>query len=105
MPVLFTRYTTFLYLLLKMQKGETVSLEKFEDAGVEGDGVRTYYQLKHTVATAGTKVERMRDRDTDLWKTLSMWIDKIEEQGDENAQRKWIAESDFVLLSKSPSRF
>ena len=89
----------FLYLLLNMQKGEIVSLEKFEDAGVEGDGVRIYYQLKHTVATAGTRVERMRDRDTDLWKTLSMWIDKIEEQGDENAQRKWIAESDFVLLS------
>lgn len=89
----------FLYLLLTMQKGETVSLEKFEDAGVEGDSVRTYYQLKHTVATTETNVARMRNRDTDLWKTLSMWIDKIEEQGDEDAQRKWIAESEFVLLS------
>ena len=56
----------FLYLLLKMEKEETVSLEKFDDAGVEGDGLRTYYQLKHTVATAGTKVKRMRNRDTDL---------------------------------------
>lgn len=89
----------FLYLLLTMRKGDTVSLEKFEDTGVEGDGVITYCQLKHTVATTGTKVERMRDRDTDLWKTLSMWIDKIEEHGDESAQRKWIAESEFVLLS------
>lgn len=89
----------FLYRLLTMQKGEIVSLEKFEDVGSEGDGSRTYYQLKHTIATTNTKVERMRDRDKDLWKTLSMWIDKIEVQGNEDKQRKWIVESEFVLLS------
>ena len=50
----------FLYLLLTMQKGDTVSLEKFEDAGVEGDGVRVYYQLKHTVATAGISGETIQ---------------------------------------------
>jgi len=82
-----------------MQEGETVSLEKFEDVGAEKGDKKTYFQLKHTIATKGTTVARMRDRDTDLWKTLSMWIDKIEEQGDEDAQRKWIAESEFVLLS------
>lgn len=76
-----------------------MSLEKFEDVGTESGDKKTYYQLKHTVATKGTTVARMRDRDTDLWKTLSMWIDKIEEQGDEGTQRKWIAESEFVLLS------
>lgn len=89
----------FLYRLLSMQEGETVSLEKFEDVGTEKVEKKTYYQLKHTVATTGTTVARMRDRDTDLWKTLSMWIDKIEEQGDEAAQRKRIGESEFVLLS------
>lgn len=89
----------FLYRLLTMQEGETVSLEKFEDVGSEKGDRKTYYQLKHTVATRGTTVARMRDRDTDLWKTLGMWIDKIEEHGDEATQRKWIAESEFVLLS------
>ena len=89
----------FLYRLLAMQEGETVSLEKFEDVGSEKGDKKTYYQLKHTVATRGTTVARMRDRDTDLWKTLGMWIDKIEEHGDEATQRKWIAESEFVLLS------
>lgn len=89
----------FLYRLLTMQEGETVSLEKFEDVGSEKGDKKTYYQLKHTVATRGTTVARMRDRDTDLWKTLGMWIDKIEEHGDEATQRKWIAESEFVLLS------
>lgn len=89
----------FLYRLLAMQEGETVSIEKFEDVGAEKGDKKTYYQLKHTIATKGTTIARMRDRDTDLWKTLSMWIDKIEEQGDEAAQRRWIAESEFVLLS------
>ena len=89
----------FLYRLLAMQEGETVSIEKFEDVGAEKGDKKTYYQLKHTIATKGTTIARMRDRDTDLWKTLSMWIDKIEEQGDEATQRKWIAESEFVLLS------
>lgn len=89
----------YLYRLLTMGVGEVVSLEKFEDVGVEKDESKTYYQLKHTSKTTETKVERMRDRDTDLWKTLSMWVDKIKEGKSEEEQKAWIAESDFVLLS------
>ena len=69
----------FLYRLLTMGVDETVSLEKFEDVGVEAGNERTYYQLKHTSATTHTHVERMKNRDAVLWKTLSMWIDKIKE--------------------------
>lgn len=89
----------FLYRLLSMQEGEVVSLEKFEDVGAEKGEKKTYYQLKHTVATTGITVAHMRDRDTGLWKTLSMWVDKIEKKGDENAQRKEIERSEFVLMS------
>ena len=89
----------FLYQLLTMGVGEIVSLEKFEDVGVEKENDKTYYQLKHTAATTGTCVERMKNRDTDLWKTLSMWIDKIKDGRDEQGQRGWIHESEFILLS------
>lgn len=89
----------FLYQLLTMGVDDTVSLEKFEDVGVEKGNNKTYYQLKHTAKTTGTHVERMRDRDIDLWKTLSMWIEKIKEDRDEQGQRDWINESEFVLLS------
>lgn len=89
----------FLYRLLSMQEGETVSLEKFEDVGAEKGERKIYYQLKHTVATSGTTIARMRDRDTDLWKTLSMWIDKIEKLGADATQREEITRSEFVLLS------
>lgn len=89
----------YLYRLLTMRAGEVVSLEKFEDVGVEMDESKTYYQLKHTSKTTDTKVERMSNRDTDLWKTLSMWVDKIKEGRSEEEQKAWIGESDFVLLS------
>lgn len=89
----------YLYRLLTIGVDEVVSLEKFEDVGVEKDKSKTYYQLKHTSKSTESKVERMRDRDTDLWKTLSMWVDKIKEGRDEDEQKAWIAESDFVLLS------
>lgn len=46
-----------------------------------------------------THVERMKNRDAVLWKTLSMWIDKIKEGRNEDEQRRWIGESEFVLLS------
>ncbi len=89
----------YLYRLLTIGVDEVVSLEKFEDVGVEKDKSKTYYQLKHTSKSTESKVERMRDRDTDLWKTLSIWVDKIKEGRDEDEQKAWIAESDFVLLS------
>lgn len=89
----------YLYRLLTMGVDEVVSLEKFEDVGVEKDESKTYFQLKHTSKTTETKVERMRNRDTDLWKTLSMWVDKIKEGRSEEEQKAWIGESDFVLLS------
>lgn len=82
----------YLYRLLTIGVDEVVSLEKFEDVGVEKDKSKTYYQLKHTSKFTESKVERMRDRDTDLWKTLSMWVDKIKEGRDEDEQKAWIAE-------------
>lgn len=91
----------FLYRLLTMQKGETVSLEKIDDVGTETENeeTRTYYQLKHTINSKPSAIKRMSDRDTDLWKTLSMWVTIIKKQGDENAQRIWIEQSEFVIIS------
>lgn len=92
----------FLYRLLTMQKGETVSLEKIDDVGTETENneeTRTYYQLKHSINSKPSAIKRMSDRDTDLWKTLSMWVNIIRKQGNENAQRAWIEQSEFVIIS------
>ena len=91
----------FLYRLLTMQRGETVSLEKIDDVGTETENeeARTYYQLKHTINSKPSAIKRMSERDTDLWKTLSMWVNIIKKQGDENSQRTWIEQSEFVIIS------
>ncbi len=91
----------FQYRLLTMQKGEIVSLEKIDDVGSEtkNEEIRTYYQLKHSINSKPSDIKRMSDRDTDLWKTLSMWVNVIKKQGDENAQRAWIEQSEFVIIS------
>lgn len=41
----------------------------------------------------------MTDRDNDLWKTLSLWVSIIKKKGNEVTQRRWIANSEFVLIS------
>ena len=89
----------FLYRLLTIQDGETVSLEKIDDVGVETGEKKTYLQLKHSINTKHSTIKRMAERDTDLWKTLNMWVCIIKKQGDEAAQRLWIANSEFVLIS------
>lgn len=89
----------FLYCLLTIKDGDTVSLEKIDDVGVESGEKQTYYQLKHSICSKPSMVKRMADRDTNLWKTLNMWVNIIKKQGNESAQKLWIENSDFVLIS------
>lgn len=89
----------FLYCLLKIQDGETVSLEKIDDVGLETGEKRTYLQLKHSINSKPSSVKRMTERDTDLWKTLNMWVSIVKKQGVDAVQRQWIANSEFVLIS------
>ena len=81
----------FMLKLLKLQPGEKVSFEKFEDIGVETEGKRIYYQQKHTVKGTINKPINMAKRDDDLWKTISVWIDIIKKKRNEDQQRDWIA--------------
>lgn len=89
----------FLYRLLTILDGETVSLEKIDDVGSETGEKRTYFQLKHSINSKPSAVKHMTERDTDLWKTLNMWVSIVKKQGDETVQRQWIANSEFLLIS------
>ncbi len=65
--------TRFLARLLEAEPGWTVSLEVFEDVGVETpEGYRIAEQVKSTLD--GNPVS---DRAIDLWKTFSNWIDAV----------------------------
>ena len=89
----------FVLRLLTLKEGECVSLEKFEDVGSETDNLLTYYQLKHTVHGTEDKPVNMPLRDSDLWKTISVWIDILSKEPDSANQMKIIENSKFVLIT------
>lgn len=62
--------TRFLHRLLQASPGDTISLEVFDDVGVEtSDGFKIAEQSKSTLN--GNPIS---DRAKDFWKTLSNWI-------------------------------
>lgn len=89
----------FMLKLLTLQPGEKVSFEKFEDVGTDLKGKKTYYQLKHTIKGTTDKPINMAERDDDLWKTFSVWIDILTKKGTNDQQSDWITGGKFIILS------
>ena len=66
--------TRFLARLLEAEPGGTVSLEVFEDVGIETtEGNRIVEQVKSTCDN-----NPVSDHAVDLWKTFSNWIDAVQ---------------------------
>jgi len=87
----------FFLTLLKMGKDETVGFEVKEDVHKEVDAELTLYQLKHTIQTTASNVPKnLTISDTDLWKTLSLWIEIIKKQTD---REDFIKNTKFVFVS------
>lgn len=90
-------YQVYYYLLclLQLRTGESASLERYDDVAVAEEQGLVYYQLKHT----GEDAKVMTPRDHDLWKTLAMWVEIVKTNRNEDEQRQWIKQSQFVLLT------
>lgn len=70
----------FLLSLLRMKVGDTVGFEVKEDVHIENDDQLLLCQLKHSIQkNTNNKIKNLTTGDSDLWKTLSLWIDKIKE--------------------------
>lgn len=71
----------FLLSLLRMRIGDTVGFEVEEDVHIQNDNQLLLCQLKHSIqkTTNNKKIKNLTTGDSDLWKTLSLWIDKIKE--------------------------
>lgn len=64
-----------LYELLDCKKGDFVSVEVFEDVGVEdADGSRKAVQIKSALSDRNP----VSDKSTDLWKTMYNWLLAVE---------------------------
>jgi len=87
----------FFLVLLKMSKDDTVGFEVKEDVHKEVNGELTLYQLKHTIQTSASNLPKnLTTSDTDLWKTLSLWVDIIEKETDKEG---FIKNTKFVFVS------
>lgn len=72
------QFYCFLFCLLTMERGETVSFEKWDDAAVEKGNLVTMLQAKHTIKVgAEGKLPNLSDRAADLWKAIDVWRDLI----------------------------
>lgn len=96
----------FIYKLLIIKPGETVSFEKLDDTASElDDGVTTLYQLKHTVKNVGIEDDKrvmLTNRATELWKTLDLWRKLIVGESKKNRptaeQLEYIEQHEFILV-------
>ena len=97
------QFYCFLYHVLTMNKGETVSFEKLDDAAVEAGNLITLYQAKHTIQVDAEGEKRaLTNRSTDLWKAVDVWrkliVGKTDENRSEADMRDYIAKHQFVFF-------
>lgn len=78
------QWNYFVYRLLKENDdAATVSFELHDDVDTQTEEGITLYQIKHSVRKSlKGKTINLSNRDTDLWKTISIWMKFIEEQPD-----------------------
>ena len=69
----------------------TVSFELLDDVDKQTGECITLYQIKHSVQkNAKNETINLSNRDTDLWKTISIWMEFIDEQPDVLASHKFV---------------
>ena len=72
-----------LRLLKENDDAATVSFELHDDVDTQTEEGITLYQIKHSVRKSSKgETINLSNRDTDLWKTISIWREFIEEQPD-----------------------
>jgi len=87
----------FVLTVLKMGKNDKVGFEVKEDVHQESSDKLILYQLKHTIQTTSSGIAKnLTTSDKDLWKTLSLWIDIINEEADKET---FIQNTKFVFVS------
>ena len=99
------QFFCFLFHLLKMERGETVSFEKLDDAAIEKGNLITLYQAKHsTQVNANGEAKEMTNRSLDLWKAIDVWRKLIigKSERTEEEQREYIRAHKFCFVCNKP---
>ncbi|MDR7209911.1 ABC-three component system protein [Flavobacterium piscis] len=88
----------FMYLALELKQGQKIGFEVKDDIHIDKqDGTTILYQTKHTIVTnANGDIQNLTTLDTDLWKTLSNWVDFINADGKNST---FLNENSFILVT------
>jgi len=82
----------FVYLALDLKQGQKIGFEVKDDIHIDKeDGTTILFQAKHTSSD-----ENLTTLDSDLWKTLSNWIDFIKEA---DKTTDFLKKHSFVLVT------
>ncbi|MBT3210340.1 MAG: hypothetical protein HN704_10675 [Bacteroidetes bacterium] len=85
----------FMSLALELDPGEKIGFEVKDDIYIDkADGTTILYQAKHTVQQGSNK--NLTTLDSDLWKTLSNWVDFIKSNKDNS---NFIEKHSFILTT------
>ena len=92
----------FMLLALDLKFGQKIGFEVKDDVHIDKeDGTTILYQAKHTIIkNAKGNPQNLTDLDTDLWKTLSNWVDFI------NADKSsdFLDKHTFILVTNKSER-
>jgi len=87
----------FLLEVLKLNNDEKVGFEVKDDVHIEDNNTLSLIQLKHTRQTnIKGKPINLTTSDIDLWKTLSNWVDVI---NDEENKNDFITNTKFIFIT------
>ncbi|MBC1802494.1 ABC-three component system protein [Listeria booriae] len=99
------QYYYYLKCVMEMKENEQVGFEVRDDVHIEkANGEQILIQSKHTVQT-NTKGEmiNLTNKDVDLWKTISNWIEIVNDENDGreslDKQLEYIEKTKFILIS------
>lgn len=88
-----------LEVLNLLEDNAIVSFECLDDIAKQSDNSVILYQVKHSIRQgADGKTVNLTSRDSDLWKTISIWMKFIEEDNESNKE-EYINNTVFVLVT------
>lgn len=87
-----------LQVLKLVEENDVVSFEYLDDVAKESNDLVILYQVKHSVKKgADGKIVNLTDRDNDIWKTIFVWMQFIDENND--SRNSYLEKTEFVLIT------
>ena len=92
------QFYLFMFLALKLKHGQTIGFEVKDDIHIDlPDGTTILLQAKHTIQqNISGDLQNLTTLDTDLWKTLSNWANRIKT---DKTKADFLNNHSFILVT------